>query len=69
MQPTLRMVGELDEGESVEDALAIMDQILVKEWSKVAIHELRMVTKRRGGKEIKNDQVPELMERFKAQMK
>ncbi len=69
IQPTLRMTALLDEGDDYEKVLAMLDEVLTKEWSKVAVHELRLVAKRRGGNPIENDQVPDLMQAFKMQLK
>ncbi|MCG8433053.1 MAG: hypothetical protein MJA83_03350, partial [Gammaproteobacteria bacterium] len=59
---------ELDENEDISDAMSVLDKVITREWSKVAVHELRLLAKRRGGKVVEGDQVPELMQVFKKQL-
>ena len=69
IQPTLRMTALLDDGDDHTKALDMLDEVLTKEWSKLAVLELRLLAKRRGGKEVKNDLLPDLMQAFKTQLK
>ena len=47
--PTLRMTAEITEQEDVVNATTKLGKILVLEWTRVVILELRDVVRRRGG--------------------
>jgi len=67
--PTLRMVAEFEESDDPKDARKQLDAVLVAEWNRMALEELRMVHKRRNGKKPDNDSLPELMEYFKSTLR
>lgn len=67
IQPTLRMVAELDEGEDASAARRELDRVVEAEWSRIVLQELRDVHKRRAGREG-DGTVGELMQHFKAKI-
>lgn len=69
IEPKLRMVAELDDGDDVEEVQMMLDQMLEMAWVKEAISELRMVRKRRQEKPVEGDVVAEQLQGLKGTLR
>lgn len=69
IEPTVRATAELEEGDTLETARAVIAKDLQALWAKEVIEELRLVHKRRAGAEVKGDTLPQLMPAFKELVK
>lgn len=55
IQPTIRIVADLEEGDDPAEAKKMLDKAVEEEWIRTALKELRQVVERRRGIEIKDD--------------